>query len=377
LRIGRAIPPPGTALPLALPDGTDGVQLDLAPGTAAIAGWRGAGAVTVWTGSAPVSRSLGVDGPDLLLVNTGTAAAPVRVTPTGAGDAALSPDRALKRFFGVAGSRDLPVAAVAGQHLLVAGDATATFIGADGQVQRGTDLTLHGPGRVILTHGAGLMAAWLEGQGAVPWPMPAARTVSLPQRLDLSGPAMRLALSPATPVLLQVRSTAPVILALGGAPHLYPAGAALNRYLSGPGELQVISPHDGPLSGTLSLTATPVRQAVEGLGEAVALAPGDAALFGFSLASATRIGVGVQAEPDRVTVRLLDQAGRPIARGVAMLRDLRPGSYVLEVQVPPDAPATLVRPAIVGLTPRPHGPPADVALHYMELVGLTPEGNGP
>ena len=38
----------------------------------------------------------------------------------------------------------------------------------------------------------------------------------------------------------------------------------------------------------------------------------------------------------------------------------------------PDGNATILRPAVIGITPRGSGPPPDVAQHYLELVGLKP-----
>jgi hypothetical protein len=58
---------------------------------------------------------------------------------------------------------------------------------------------------------------------------------------------------------------------------------------------------------------------------------------------------------------------------VAQLRDLKAGAYVLEARVPPTAPPTVLRPALVGITPRGNGPPPDVVQNYLELVGMKPQ----
>jgi hypothetical protein len=362
--------PPASAAIVDLPPGTRTWRLDLPPGTAAVAGWPAADAVTVWTGRESVSRTLQGGWTRALLVNTGAAPATLGLDVQDAGAIeAIRPDHAAKRFFGAAGSLDLAVSARPGQTLVTAGNAVAVFTGADGSVRRGTSFALSGPGRVTLLHGAGLVACWLDGAGAQPWPVSTPARVDLPRSLALSGEAMQLDLAPASAGLLRVRSTAPVILALGDeAPILYPAGAAFSRYLAaGPTRLRIIAPQDGPLSGSAALTASPIRPAVEGLGETVTIAAGDAALFGFTLDAARRIGVGVQAQPDRATVRLMDAQGHVLASGGAMLRALPAGRYVAEISVPADAPATLVRPAFVGLTAAPNGPPADVVAFYRKL----------
>ena len=79
----------------------------------------------------------------------------------------------------------------------------------------------------------------------------------------------------------------------------------------------------------------------------------------------------MRADPDRASVAL-DASGAVLGEGVAQLRGLRPGQYLIEAQVPPDSAATILRPAVIGITPRGSGPPPDVAQQYLELVGLKP-----
>jgi hypothetical protein len=229
---------------------------------------------------------------------------------------------------------------------------------------------------VVVDHAVGPIAVWLAVNGVSPWPEAAAQTVQMPVRLSLAGPAMALTMNQAAPALLHVSTTAPVLAALVQAgrtdpPRLFPAGAELHVMLAaGPAELRLYSPTDGLLTGILALAADPVTPVAEGLGAPVSVAPGGSAVFGFSLVKAAAIGVGVRAEPDRATVRLLDASGAVLGRGVAQLRTLPAGYYVIEAQVPPDAPATILRAAVVGITPRGSGPPPEVAQHYLELVGL-------
>ena len=365
---------PATAAEVVLDPALHSLRLDLAAGTGAVVGWQGPDATTVWAGQDATSRTLQGHWARLLLVNTGAAPAPVALAQDALAEAdSIRPDRAFRRFFGSAGALDLPVSASAGHTLVVAGPATGVFTAPGGDVQRGTRLRLAGAGRVTLSHGAGLVAAWLEGEGAAPWPQPAPSHLGLPGTLALAGPAMRLVAAAPGPSLLRIRSTAPLLLGLAGeTPSLYPAGAAFSRYVpGGEASLLAVSAGDGPLSGSLEASAAPVRTAGEGLAEAVAIAPGDSVLFGFTLAAAARVGIGVQAQPDRVGLTLLDAKGASLATGAAMLRDLPAGQYVVQAAVPEDAPTTLVRLAIVGLVARPDGPPEDVVATYKALAGLT------
>jgi uncharacterized protein len=372
--------PAASAIPLRLPEGAKRLGLDLPNAAAAIAGWRGEDAVTAWTGDAPASWLLEGGWTELLLVNPGLHPLPVTVSfvPLAGEPAALRPGVSEKRFFGSAGTFTLPLETRAGQRLIVAGAEAATLIAADGSVRRGSVIPLSGSGRLMLRHRPGLLAAWIEGEGVSPWPTASPQAVTLPAELTLAGATMTLSFSAPTPAVLHARTTAPVIAALsqgGGAvaPELFPAGAEFHRYLAaGAAELRLISPHDGPLAGSLDVSATPVIPAGEGVGDAVTIAPGGSALFAFEVVQDGAVGVGIRADPDRVMVRLLDANGTALGDGVAMLRRLQPGHYLIEARLPPDAETTLVRPAVIGITPRAKGAPAEVARHYLELVGMVP-----
>ena len=371
-----------SALPLALPAGDKRVDIDLAPGTAAIAGWQGGDAVTAWAGAASVSRSMDGAWTEALLVNTGASPAPVGLSWVPSPSAMpLRAGQVEKRFFGAAGSFDRKVEGGNGARLVLAGDGEATVGFADGRIGRGRSIPLGGPGRAVIAHGVGPLAVWIEAEGSSPWPQETAQPVSPPARLAMAGPAMALALATDAPVLLHASTTAPVLLALQqgsrtATPVLFPAGAELHRALAaGQSVLRLYSPQDGPLTGTLELSVQPVTPIGEGLGPTVTVAPGGSAVFGFRLAKAATIGVGVRAEPDDASVRVLDAAGEVVGEGVAQLRTLPAGSYLLEARVPPAGTTTLLRPAVIGITPRDSGPPPEVARHYLELVGLAPQGD--
>ena len=88
--------------------------------------------------------------------------------------------------------------------------------------------------------------------------------------------------------------------------------------------------------------------------------------------------MAVRAQPDDAALTLLDASGQRIAAGAAMLRDLPAGQYILSAAVPAGAPTTVLRPAILGLAPRPNGPPPDIIHFYRKLAGLTaPKGSAP
>ncbi len=272
------------------------------------------------------------------------------------------------------GSLSLSVEANAGDRLFAVG-ADATFAGAGGEILRGRSLVLSGPGEVTLEHGAGLLAVWIERNGNSPWPSARASSVDLPSSVQLEGEAMRFKIKSQTAVVLHARTASPVILAFsqgaGEAPQLFPAGAVFDRYLApGEAELRLYSPHDGPLGGTMELSATPVIAVSEGLGEPVAVAPGETVLFGFELKKAGLAGTGVRSEPDRAEARLLDASGKVLGQGVNIITKLEPGRYILEARVPAGGAAGVVRPSVVGIAPPPGVPPAEVTQMYLEMAGM-------
>lgn len=366
--------PPHAALPIRLAAGTKRLDVSLAAHSALVAGWRSPDANTVWAGDIALSRSQIGTWTDALIVNTGNDPVPVALSITDAEPLSLSAGGMFRRFFGAGGSFTLPLSAKSGQHLILAGNATASVHRPDGQIRSGRVIPLDGLASAVVTHGTGPLALWIEGPGVSPWPDTPPHDVSLPQRLTLEQQAMTLHLDPGAPTLLRLASTAPVILALGSEPPvLFGKGAALARYLpSGPTTLRLLSPQDGPLSGSLELSGSPVIEVGEGLGAPVAIPPGGAAVFGFSVTTAGPVGLGVRADPDRVTVRLLDEHGETLQRGVSMLRQLAPGRYLLEASVPPDAPTTLARPAVLGIVPHPNPPPPDVVRGLLLAAGLAP-----
>ncbi len=373
--------PAGGSLPLTLPAGEKRLQLDLAAGTGAIpAGTGSAGGGALWAGDASATRTVSGDWTGVLLVNPGLRAAPVSVSVLPGAVAGLAPGQVSKRFYGAAGAFELAASGAPGARLHMAGPGRMVVIGADGQIVGGRDLALEQTSRVLVQHTAGAVVVWMDTADASPWPVVAAQPMQAPARLELSGPAAALALHGEGAVLLHATTTAPVLMGLAhggrtGPLVLFPAGAELHRMMAaGDAVLHIVPVQDGPLTGTLALRSEPILPIDEGLGAEVTVAPGGAAAFGFTLRQPATIGVGVRAEPDRATARLLDATGQVMGDGVAQLVTLKPGRYVLEAQVPVDAPTTVLRPAVVGITPRGNGPPQDVVQGYLELAGLKPQG---
>lgn len=346
------------------------LQAVLPAGTALLT----AAGAAVWTGQAALSRDLvGVDG-GMTLVNTTDRPASVSLLG-GSSDTpdTLRPGMVFKRFFGAGGSFDLPVEAAPGARIAVAGDASLQWSGADGRVLRGRTISPGAAaGRLTVIHAQGAMVLSMALPGRSPWPTPAPGQLPADGHATLAGAAMAWRLDRASPTLLDVSTSAPVLLALGDAPpELFAAGAELHRAIpAGTSLLRAYSVDDGPLAGTLTLGTSPLRMLGNGVGPVTSVAPGGAALFGFSVAHDARIGIGVRAEPDLIRVRLLRADGTNVGAGVAQLHTLRAGSYLIEALVPADAPPVVLRPAVLGLDGPGSGPPPEIVQHFLELAGL-------
>ncbi|NLS01362.1 DUF1311 domain-containing protein [Rhizobium sp. P38BS-XIX] len=371
--------PAFSAQPVKLTNGIKRLTLDVAPGIAVVSAPSSSQLLNVWSGAAPLSRNLATSAEEIWLVNLTPETGSARVSLSPGQAVTLGNDQIKRRFFGTVGSEEIAVDAAKGDVIKVSG-GSATFIGADGRVARGDGMTVSGPGQLIVDHGAGLVALWLERGGQSPWPKPELKSLALPQSLPLEGEAMAFHINPDKPMVLDASTDAPVIIALEQNGHrdlqLFPTGAEFHRYVAaGDATLTLYSTHEGPLSGNLNVSATPVVPVNDGVGAPVVLAPGTTALFGFEVKNGGNIGVGLRSDPDLAVSRLLNAKGEVIGEGINQLEQLAAGNYLLEARAPADAPTLIVRPSVVGLSPPPAGPPPEVISDYLQRAGLKPTGS--
>ncbi|PPD43088.1 MAG: hypothetical protein CTY15_10825 [Methylocystis sp.] len=361
--------PPMSAQPLEMEKSNGPLAFDLPAGVVAFAGPR-----AVFGDGAAVSRILHSASGPVVVINMTDAPLPARVARIAEASLALDGKTALKRFFGTAGQLSLPYEAQAGDRLFVIG-ADASVVTKSGRVLRGTELALDGAGELILDYKPGLVAAWIERKGVAPWPQPAPRAATLPDRVAMEGAAMRFTIARDAPAMLTAKSGAPALVAFkqNGERRTYafPAGVDFHHYVAaGEATLDVYSPHDGALSGALDLSAQPVIEAHEGVNDAIAVPPGASALFSFVTKRDGDIGVGVRAEPDRVAARLFEASGKTLGEGLGQVVKLAPGRYFLEARIPADSTATTIRAAIVGVSPPPAAPPEEVVADLLDKAGM-------
>jgi hypothetical protein len=364
----------------ALPKGRKRLRLALDAGLVAVLSQGDVVASVHWAAAAAAAETLESDADRLTLMapreGGGRFAALAFAVPEGDALPPVAPGSPFEAGQDRAGVLRLAVAAAerATLHVRGAGGA-ATYVAADGRVERGTDLRVGPGGTLVVPHVPGLLLCWADEPGT-PGPDVATRSapveVRLPSAVRLSGPERALKVAPREPVVLHLRSATPMVTLLrrdGGAPRVdvHAQGVALDAYLpGGAAELVLRGLADAPLHGVAELTSTPVTPIDEGLGPEVLLAPGATRVFSFSVESERAVGIGVRAGADVVDATLRDAAGVTLGSGVVQMPTLAPGTYLLALRAPEDAAPVRARPALAGLRLPDTGPPDAVVRGYLE-----------
>lgn len=360
---------PMSAQPIEIEKSDSPLAFDLAAGVAAFMDSR-----AIFGDGAATTRVVHGAGERVLLVNLTESPQPARIARTMEPSILFDAKTILRRFFATSGQISLPLASQRDDRLIVIG-ADATVVTPGGKVDRGRDISLNGASEAIVEFKPGLVAAWIERGQNSPWPQAPARLVTPPQRMKLEGASMRVAVKQDRPALLTARSDAPAIVGFtqSGKREIasFAVGVNLQRYIStGEAALDIYAPHEGTLSGTLDVSVQPTIDAHEGVNDAVAVSPGSTTVFTFETKRDAEIGYGMRSEPDRVIARLFDASGKTLAEGVTQTVRVAPGRYFLEARAPSDSGATTIRVAIVGVSPPPASPPAEVVAELLEKAGL-------
>jgi hypothetical protein len=254
--------------------------------------------------------------------------------------------------------------------LRIAGAATnITGIDPIGRVSSGIVTQTAAGGSAVVTVQSGLSII-SENENGLPLNVQA-QIVAAPGTVALSGQRMALAFAAAGARLIHIETDTPVVIVSSNGPQLFPAGAALNLFQpkGQPQQILLQAVTQAGLSGTARVEAIPAIPITDGLGAALRIAPGQSRLFTFSLDAPRDIGVGVRGSVDDANCRLLAADGTLLGQGVIAMRQLPAGTYFLVADVPADAAATNVQPALVGKTLPDDGPPPDVQASYRALAG--------
>jgi len=370
---------------LALDSGPKRVHLALGEGMVAALSKDDEVESVHWAGGPPFVESIETQADRLTLLHIGEGEDrfSIEILPLAEADQepSLSMGRAHERAHVRAGTQRIRVAATAAPATLHVRGASgeSVFVGARGQVARGTDLPVDpGGGTLLVPHGPGWLLSWIdrpgeEAQGLWAEERPAeVVAVKPPASVVLGGDARAFRVETAEPVMLHLRTAAPAATLLRraeGPPdvEVHASGAVRDAYLpAGGAELLLRALAGGTLSGIAEITTTPVTPIGEGLGPEVLLAPGATRLFSFTVAREGPVGVGVRASADVVQTTLLTSAGRSLGSGVVQMPTLTAGTYLLALHAPEDASPVRARPAIAGLKTPDTGPPEEVIRQYLE-----------
>jgi hypothetical protein len=378
--VAIGVVPAGGALSFDLPAGAHQLAVTLGAGGVAVLAGAGPGTAieaVLWRGAETLDEATTTRAARLILAGDAATGTPYRVSLFALpGGAAATTEPALDRSFAAAGRERIALPAGGGALHALGAVENLLWLTADGRVASGLDLAVSGAGTLLVDHGVGAALVWRESAGATsgsgPWnTTPAALELAAPANVALAGRDVVARVPVAAPGILEWTVEAPVYAELSGADgerrrDLSPAGLA-RATLVAPGtfELRLHALAGAALGGRLAVAWSPVVEIGEGLGPALALAPGGRRFAAFTVPGRRVVGVGVRATSSAVVAELYDGAGRRLASGVVAQRELEPGRYVLALSLPPDAAPAEARPAVVGLTAPPTTPPEEILRSYL------------
>ena len=367
-----------SALSYTLPEGEKRLRIALSRDGVAVLAKGSEVEALVAADAEATAFTLDTTAPTLLFLQTAPGEGRFSVETLSAEATVLGEGRPVELALAEAGQRSLTVAASGPTTLRVRGALEdTTFVGQDGTVRRGRDVSITGPGTLLVRHRRGPVVAWVEREGESArklWAPPGvmARTVGPPAELRLEGPAQLVAVEAKEPTLLHVRSATPLVTVLargdgGEEADVHAEVTTLDALLPrGHSELLLRPVLGQSLFGTAELQTTPLVPIGEGLGPEVLLPPGGSRGFSFQVERGGPVGLGVRASAEVVEATLLDATGRRLGTGVTQMPTLAPGEYHLVLHAPSEGPATRVRPAVAGLARPSIDPPIDVVRRYLE-----------
>jgi hypothetical protein len=345
------------------------------------------GAIASVHSAADGARVETVEGPAdrLIVMNPTGKAVPwsVNVLPLGGAAATLGAGP-LERLAPAAGSTRV-VVPVGTRGVLHLGGAAlgAQFVGTTGALATDARDIVIESGTLTVDHGPGAWIAWVddgtaEGAAKALWgsaPPPAGAMVSLPATPPLGAALEAFRLVAPGPGVMRFAAGQPVVALLrhdGGKARAVLAvdGVVTWRVASGESwDIAVRPVGGGALRGQAELTHVPATP-LEGVGQAVVVAPGEARAWSFTVTKDGPIGLGVRTDSRDLTVTLVGADGAELGRGMAQMPSLKAGSYLLVASLPASSTPAAVRPAVVGLVPPDTGPPEDVIRAYLVEAGV-------
>ena len=357
----------GGAVRLALPDGAHDVGLTLEAGLAAVASSRPvawADAASRWVQWSEVSGSITLLNPT---DREGLVAVDVVAERSGGG---LSPDQPAEWVALRAGERWLRLVPSPEGRLRVQG-ASATLLRPNGELASGPVLEVGEGGWVQLVHGPGPVTAWVDdGAWRTETVSESAPSLQAGGMLALAGAQQAVQLRHSGPGVAHLAIPCPAVAILRDGEHVrrevLSAGDFLDVWMAkGAATVELRAFSGASLHGAVTLTVSQPQPLGEGVGPEVLVGPGLSRWFALDVEREGPLGIGVQAEADRVQARVVDATGRTVSEGVVQRVELTPGRWFVALSVAADREPVRARPAVVGLERPPEGPPEDVVRQYI------------
>ncbi len=229
------------------------------------------------------------------------------------------------------------------------------------------------PLRVVLFEkGSELAATWGK-------PVSAERLQTLPaaEALPLSGTSLARQMRLSATAAVTLHSDSGVCALASGSRLLAVAGRG-----SGCDILRVLEPGDykllvrsyagQTLGGTLFWTAAALESLHEGVGMERWLAPGENAVFAFSVESAGEVGIGLRVTADVLECVTYDAEQHKLGSGCLQYMRLASGKYILKITAPASGKAVAFRPVILGLSGSKTAVPEDYLRDFFRRIGERP-----
>ncbi len=345
------------AVVFALEQVNQDLNLLLSPGLVAFA-WHDAepqGAVTATDWHA--STNLQVSGGSVLVVNTASAPALLRIASSRRDPKRIVVSREIgyEQLVQRDGSTRLRILSSSEEESLhLAGTYTrAVFRGADGSMsagapQAGVDSYRVFPAReglLEVTHGPGFLSVWIarpEQAEAVLTQFPdemAASTLDSFVELRDEPQLWTLDLGAAAYVVVDTQAAGMTALLDGErvlelAAGAEPGGRKVARYLE-PGAWRVFTrPFVGAdQAGVLAVHSVVPEDLEDGAADTLRfMGPHETQVFRFDVKLAGKVGVGVRSDSDAISAKLLDRDSQVLGEGMVVFADLEQGEYLLVIQ---------------------------------------------
>ena len=375
--------PPASGRGWSLPQGSKQMELVLEDGL--VAYFDDGAQVTLAAGErVHVSRTTAAT--RLTVFNLATVPAVCGVQIRRRSEEALQPALALgqpfERIFPQPGSLEFTLEPGQERRLTIAGTEVACqFLDGEGLLHTGLQQDVRGGGLVTLTHGPGLVKAWLwepdlEQEGRWGKPAPGQPEPLEPNSLvPLEGSSRYFTFTLDRPAAFRVRVECPAVVALGaGAARTvaegYP-GTLVDAYLQpGPHTLGIRALQGERLRGTAEFTRTDVIPLLRTLGPETLIHGGEARTFAFTAGTKRTFGIGLKAEQETLACQLLRPDGTELSTGSQQFAELEAGTYLLRVSLPPGQEPLTFTPVVVGLDAPGNGPPEETLREFLAGLGL-------